>query len=508
MASQWTRANSAERKVPHTRMEDELDIQQIYSFGRKLGQGSFGVVCEATHKETQKKWAIKKVNKEKAGSSGVKLLEREVSILKNVNHEHIIHLKEVFETPKRMYLVTELCEGGELKELLQKRTRFKEEDARHIINSIAQAIVYLHKKDIVHRDLKLENILVKSSHRGDDNNTVNIKVTDFGLSVQKGGVGSENMLQATCGTPYYMAPEVINGHEYSQQCDVWSIGVIMYLLLSGDPPFMELELIKRGKLTFTNPVWDTISDAAKKVLCCLLEVDPAHRITASELLDNPWLTGDTSAAMRPTNVLEMMRQFRNDPEELELDELEAAGSGMEELSLCGSVDGTSDTQTQRHKKKNMHSSSNGLKKNGPAAKVSTNTQVVAANPPQVIRAPKTAAAPLAVASPQTAATRPQSLRVLQASARRIRAAAVAAAVAEPCLCAEACLGVRHGHLGHLCPAVTAPSPRRCPRAGAARECLQAKAHQAKTPRVRRVPKQPGTIAHSSSWGEPASLLDT
>ncbi|XP_063044151.1 serine/threonine-protein kinase 33 isoform X2 [Engraulis encrasicolus] len=436
MASQWTRANSAERKVPHTRMEDELDIQQIYSFGRKLGQGSFGVVCEATHKETQKKWAIKKVNKEKAGSSGVKLLEREVSILKNVNHEHIIHLKEVFETPKRMYLVTELCEGGELKELLQKRTRFKEEDARHIINSIAQAIVYLHKKDIVHRDLKLENILVKSSHRGDDNNTVNIKVTDFGLSVQKGGVGSENMLQATCGTPYYMAPEVINGHEYSQQCDVWSIGVIMYLLLSGDPPFMELELIKRGKLTFTNPVWDTISDAAKKVLCCLLEVDPAHRITASELLDNPWLTGDTSAAMRPTNVLEMMRQFRNDPEELELDELEAAGSGMEELSLCGSVDGTSDTQTQartqaqaksrtetqtqteslkqkqtqtkasqeqsgassncvpltqeseaegtvpltpspskqRHKKKNMHSSSNGLKKNGPAAKVSTNTQ--------------------------------------------------------------------------------------------------------------------------------------
>ncbi|XP_041916710.1 serine/threonine-protein kinase 33 isoform X2 [Alosa sapidissima] len=417
MASQWTRVNSAERKVPHTRMEDEIDIQQIYSFGRKLGQGSFGVVCEATHKETQKKWAIKKVNKEKAGSSGVKLLEREVSILKRVNHEHIIHLEEVFETPKRMYLVTELCEGGELKELLQKRQRFKEEDARHIISSLAQAIVYLHKKDIVHRDLKLENILVKSYHHGDDNNTVNIKVTDFGLSVQKGGVGSENMLQATCGTPIYMAPEVINGHEYSQQCDVWSIGVIMYLLLSGEPPFMSsleerlFELIKKGELTFSTPVWDSISDAAKKVVCCLLKVDPAHRITANELLDNPWITGDTTMAATPTNVLEMMRQFRNDPEDSEVDE---AGSGLEQMSLCCSQNSPSkptQTQTptptrteaslersgcsdcaslleeadtdgskpstpskQRNKKKASHSSSNGAKKNGSVVKTFNNTQ--------------------------------------------------------------------------------------------------------------------------------------
>ncbi|XP_036819518.1 serine/threonine-protein kinase 33-like [Oncorhynchus mykiss] len=152
MASQWNtaRVSSVERKLPHTRLEDEADLQQICSFGRKLGQGSFGVVCEATHNETRKKWAIKKVNKEKAGSSGVKLLEREVSILKCVNHAHIIHLEEVFETQKRMYLVTELCEGGELKELLQKNTRFTEEETRHIINSLAEAIVYLHKKDIVH----------------------------------------------------------------------------------------------------------------------------------------------------------------------------------------------------------------------------------------------------------------------------------------------------------------------------------------------------------------------
>ncbi|XP_015193532.1 serine/threonine-protein kinase 33 isoform X2 [Lepisosteus oculatus] len=300
MASQWTRSNSAENKVPHTRMEDEAAIQQIYTFGRKLGQGSFGVVHEASHIETQRKWAIKKVNRE-----------------------------------KRMYLVTELCEGGELKEILQKNKRFTENETRHIICSLAGAIAYLHKKDIVHRDLKLENILVKSNHNDNGNEMMlNIKVTDFGLAVQKGGVGSENMLQATCGTPVYMAPEVINAHDYSQQCDVWSIGVIMYMLLCGDPPFMAtseerlFELIKKGGLHFTDPVWKTISDGAKNVLQCLMKVDPAHRLTANELLDNPWITGDTSTPARPSNVLEMMKQFRDDPDDIDNGSLEDDLNGL------------------------------------------------------------------------------------------------------------------------------------------------------------------------------------
>ncbi|RXM34464.1 Serine/threonine-protein kinase 33 [Acipenser ruthenus] len=297
MACQWIRSSSAENKVPHTRMEDEAAIQQIYIFGKKLGQGSFGVVYEATHKETGKKWAIKKVNREKAGSSAVKLLEREVSILKRVNQEHIIHLEEVFETPKPAN-----CSS---------------------------------LSDIVHRDLKLENILVKSDHSNQGNEMIlNIKVTDFGLAVQKGGVGSENMLQATCGTPIYMAPEVINAHDYSQQCDIWSIGVIMYMLLCGEPPFMAsseerlFELIRKGELHFTDPVWHTISNAAKNVLNCLLKVDPAHRITANELLDNPWITGDTSTPARPSNVLEMMKQFRDDPNDTECGELETDLNGL------------------------------------------------------------------------------------------------------------------------------------------------------------------------------------
>ncbi|XP_070931236.1 serine/threonine-protein kinase 33 isoform X4 [Macaca nemestrina] len=293
---QWGRGNFIEGKVPHIRIENGAAIEEIYTFGRILGKGSFGMVIEATDKETETKWAIKKVNKEKAGSSAVKLLEREVNILKSVKHEHIIHLEQVFETPKKMYLVMELCEDGELKEILDRKGHFSENETRWIIQSLASAIAYLHNNDIVHRDLKLENIMVKSSLT-DDNNEINlnIKVTDFGLAVKKQS-RSEAMLQATCGTPIYMAPEVINAHDYSQQCDIWSIGVIMYMLFCGEPPFLAsseeklFELIRKGELHFENPVWNSISDCAKSVLKQLMKVDPAHRITAKELLDNQWLT--------------------------------------------------------------------------------------------------------------------------------------------------------------------------------------------------------------------------
>ncbi|XP_046494511.1 serine/threonine-protein kinase 33 isoform X9 [Equus quagga] len=297
---QWGRGNFTEGKVPHIRMDNGAAIQEIYTFGRILGQGSFGLVIEATDKETETKWAIKKVNKEKAGSSAVKLLEREVNILKSVKHEHIIHLEQVFETPKKMYLVMELCEDGELKEILDRKGHFSENETRWIIQSLASAIAYLHNKDIVHRDLKLENIMVKSSFiDANDEMNLNIKVTDFGLAVKKQGRG-EAMLQSTCGTPIYMAPEVINAHDYSQQCDIWSIGVIMYILLCGEPPFLAsseeklFELIRKGELHFEDPVWDSISDCAKSVLKQLMKIDPAHRITAKELLDNQWLTSTAS----------------------------------------------------------------------------------------------------------------------------------------------------------------------------------------------------------------------
>uniref|UniRef100_A0A8C5QWQ1 Serine/threonine kinase 33 n=1 Tax=Leptobrachium leishanense TaxID=445787 RepID=A0A8C5QWQ1_9ANUR len=322
MASLRFGSGTTGNKISHRRMDDEAAIQQIYGFGPRLGQGSFGVVIEATHRNTGNKWAIKKVNRKKAGSSAVKMLEREVSILKIVKHENIIHLEEVFETPERMYLVMELCESGELREILRQKQRFTEPETRHIIHCLASAVSYLHKNDIVHRDLKLENILVKSDESEDPNvMLLNIKVTDFGLAEQRGGVGSENMLQATCGTPMYMAPEVINDHYYTQQCDVWSAGVIMYMLLSGEPPFKAkseeklFEQIRKGEMNFSADVWQSVSEAARDVLQRLLNVDPAHRMTARELLDHPWLKGETRVLQRLLNVLEMMREWKDEDSE-------------------------------------------------------------------------------------------------------------------------------------------------------------------------------------------------
>ncbi|ESO87284.1 hypothetical protein LOTGIDRAFT_177503 [Lottia gigantea] len=228
MTSSVPRKGSAERSIPHTRIENDEALQESYVIGRKLGQGSFGKVYFATSKKTGKNWAIKSVNKEKAGSTGLKLLEQEVCILKRVKHPNIIALNEVIESNKRMYLVTAVCENGELNEVLEKR-QFTESECKIIMTKLASAISYLHKHDIVHRDLKLENILL-SENPEDPNDHLHIQVTDFGLSVVKDGVGHDNMMQDVCGTPIYMSPEIIDNKTYSQMCDVWAMGVIMYML--------------------------------------------------------------------------------------------------------------------------------------------------------------------------------------------------------------------------------------------------------------------------------------
>ncbi|XP_048466449.1 serine/threonine-protein kinase 33-like [Rhincodon typus] len=319
MAFQRSSNNSTQTIVPHKRIEDESVIKMIYQFGRDLGKGSFGVVVQATHISTDTTWAIKKLNKEKAGSHAVKMLEREIAILKMVDHEHIIKLEEVYETTKKVYLVTEFCELGELKGILEEKGHLSESETKHIVSSLASAIFYLHKNDIIHRDLKLENILVKSNNNADDEELkLNIKVTDFGLSVLKdgAGVGSESMLQDTCGTPLYMAPEIINNYDYSQQCDLWSIGIIMYILLCGQAPFTATtseklyEEITKGELDFSHSSLKSISESAYSVLKGLLIVDPAHRMTASELLNHHWITGDASKSKQPKNVLEMMKQWK------------------------------------------------------------------------------------------------------------------------------------------------------------------------------------------------------
>ncbi|KAL3882835.1 hypothetical protein ACJMK2_029139 [Sinanodonta woodiana] len=271
------RKGSAEKGIPHMRLEDDSMIWDTYECGRKLGQGSFGKVYLAKHKSSGQQWAIKAVNKE-----------------------------------KRMYLVMELCEGGELADALKEKKFFPEDEVKKITKKLASAITYLHKHDIVHRDLKLENILL-SQNPHDPEDKLHIKVTDFGLSVVK-GVGYENMMQDFCGTPNYMSPEIIDNKSYSQQCDIWAMGVIVFALLCGNFPFRSkdkdedslFELIKKGQLEFTDDAWNEVSADAKKCIEGMLKVDPAHRYAASEVLSHQWLTGVTRNS---TNVLEMMKAW-------------------------------------------------------------------------------------------------------------------------------------------------------------------------------------------------------
>ncbi|CAB3976705.1 serine threonine- kinase 33-like [Paramuricea clavata] len=297
------------RNVPHTRLEDENEFEKVYEFRQELGRGSFGRVYEAQCQTTGLKWAVKSVNKEKAGSYAVKMLEREVNIMKMIDHQHVVCLNEVYETPTKMFLVMELCDQGELCDLLRVRKTLNENETLTVIRQLADAIAYLHDLDIVHRDLKLENILLCKPVNDEP---INIKISDFGLSYIKGS--GEAMMQSVCGTPMYMAPEVIDEHEYSRQCDIWSIGVILFTLLTGSPPFQApteeklYQLIKQGQLDFTHPCWQTINESAKNLLEGMLEVDPAHRSTAMEIKDHPWVNGDNESSAR-VNVIQMMKEY-------------------------------------------------------------------------------------------------------------------------------------------------------------------------------------------------------
>lgn len=197
----------------------------------------------------------------------------EMEVMKKLDHPNILRIYEVFQDQKRYYLITELCTGGELFDEIAKKSNFCEKDAAIIIEQILEAISYCHSKSIVHRDLKPENILTDSKNKN------NIKVIDFGTS-QK--MKPKQKMTEAFGTSYYIAPEVLTT-EYDEKCDCWSIGVIMYILLSGKPPFDGetdkdiCKKVKEGKYSLTATEWDEISDEAKDLVKLLMTYDPNKR---------------------------------------------------------------------------------------------------------------------------------------------------------------------------------------------------------------------------------------
>lgn len=282
------------------------NIFDVYDFKGELGRGEFSKVVKAVHKETGEEWAVKCIEKHEIDSSR---LATEVDILRKVDHPHIIQLKEFFDTPDTLYLVMELVTGGELFDKITKIGAYSEQTAAVLVANILSAVEYLHHMNIAHRDLKPTNLLLK-----DPSDDTNVKIADFGLSKI---IGENTLLQTACGTPIYVAPEVLSGEAYDKEVDLWSVGVITYILLCGFPPFFDdgsnmaglFEQIMNGEFDYPDEYWAHVSEEAKDLIDNLLMVDPAARFTATQALQHPWLQG--AAKDTPLSVSEQLQKTTN-----------------------------------------------------------------------------------------------------------------------------------------------------------------------------------------------------
>jgi calcium-dependent protein kinase len=284
-------------KVVHIEVPFGKPIEEVYDGvhdGPVLGSGVSGLVRLAKHKATGVKYAVKCLDLGLVGTKeGLAQLREEIFIMCQLDHPNIVRLEEVYESLSEIYLVQELCLGGELFDRLDEQPdyHYTESECARLVKQMLSAVRYLHSKGIIHRDLKLENFLFTSTATDSE-----LKMIDFGLSkhFRFGEVHHEAV-----GTPYTVAPEVIRG-SYDERCDIWAIGVISFLLLSGDPPFggcggpeplltVRSNILKGAFQYEPEDVWSLVSARAKEFITSLLVVDPKKRPTARDAQKHPWL---------------------------------------------------------------------------------------------------------------------------------------------------------------------------------------------------------------------------
>ncbi|TNV82197.1 hypothetical protein FGO68_gene11040 [Halteria grandinella] len=266
------------------------NIRDDYLIGKVLGTGAFGEVRLCTHRKTGAKRAVKIIKKSfLQGKEETRFLQ-EIEILKQMDHPNIVRMFEVYQDPKRYFIVTEHCSGGELFDQIIKRPYYSERDAANIMKQALSAISYCHSMKIVHRDLKPENLLLDS-----EGDKAVLKVIDFGTSQT---FDPTQKMHQTFGTPYYIAPEILSG-EYTESCDVWSCGVILYILLCGKPPFDGesdediLKNVQKGVYKISGPIWSRVSPDGTDLVKKMLKFDPERRISASSALMHPWIQNNT-----------------------------------------------------------------------------------------------------------------------------------------------------------------------------------------------------------------------
>lgn len=273
-----------------------------YVFLEELGHGAYGTVTKAKRKQPtrpglhggnqssssskQEFFAVKHIDKRRAGQKGLREVFGEVETMTLLNHPNIVHLEETYQDENSLFIVMEFVAGGELHKALKRAGRFSEQQTRRITMNLLFAVDYIHQKGIVHRDLKPANCLLT------EEGELSLKIADFGFAVM---AGSESCLTSFCGTTAYMAPEILLDMPYGKPVDIWAIGVIVYLLLSGDYPFVSsagvelTEEICEGHFTFDGPTWKEVSPGAKDFISRCLVVDASKRMTVRDALKHLWI---------------------------------------------------------------------------------------------------------------------------------------------------------------------------------------------------------------------------
>ena len=302
-------------------MSDQIKIQQStfisskttpiskdYIMGKSIGTGAFGTVRLCIHKATRQTRACKILKK---ATQDINSLKEEVEILSKLSHPNIMQLYEVYNDKTNFYIVSEFCPGGELFDAISKKGNFNENEASKIMKQVLSAITHSHQNNIVHRDLKPENILLE-----DKGNDSIIKIIDWGCAKN---FNKNEKLTNKDGTPYYIAPEVLEGY-YDEKCDIWSCGVILYIMLCGYPPFDGeneeeiLDKVKKGNFEFPKEEWKNISKDAIDLIEKMLTFESNKRISALECLSHKWFiknkNKNISDKKTAKNIINNMKKFK------------------------------------------------------------------------------------------------------------------------------------------------------------------------------------------------------
>ncbi|KAK5990396.1 putative serine/threonine-protein kinase fhkC [Cladobotryum mycophilum] len=271
-------------------------FSQQYTLMDKLGKGHFAEVYLCIEKSTGKRYAVKIFTKHPGVEDRSKTegLQQEIGVLMGVSHPNVLCLKDTFTERDRVYLVLELAPEGELFNYIVMKQKMSEDETRKLFTQLFQGVKYLHERNIVHRDIKPENILLVDKN-------LHVKLADFGLAKI---IGEESFTTTLCGTPSYVAPEILadsKHRKYSKAVDIWSLGVVLYICLCGFPPFSDelysrdfpftlSQQIRSGRFDYPSPYWDSVGDPALELIDSMLVVDPDRRFTIDQCLKHPWLT--------------------------------------------------------------------------------------------------------------------------------------------------------------------------------------------------------------------------